>query len=317
MQAKLTGVVELAISGGIYKVRLNEEPYSVLVLLSGVRCLPPDSNIPEYKTWSEKAFDYAKLHLLQRDVEVQLDRMDNKGKFHGNVIVNKQNYAVNLLREGLCFAFGKGKNTAEYEAIEKEAAAAKKGIHSSQKLNLDILRNNTNFDVAQKAIKPLKGSVVVKLSEFISTDEFYLQEPSRIASLDKIEKELDDFDIDGYPKLQVPIAPGTPCVALFNGDNNFYRGKIVRKRNDNKYEVFFSDYGFYETVHINDMCKLPEKWASIPPVAQKLALAYCVGVHDKHPLAGESDDTFRDLAWNKKVTINYDYEDGNTKYVTI
>lgn len=68
--SRLTGVIDLVISGGIYKVRLNEEPYSILVLLGGVRCLPPDSNIPEYALWSGKALDFAKNTLLHRDVEI-------------------------------------------------------------------------------------------------------------------------------------------------------------------------------------------------------------------------------------------------------
>lgn len=135
--------------------------------------------------------------------------------------------------------------------------------------------------------------------------------------MDKIEKELDDFDLDAYPKLQSPISVGTPCIAVFSGDNNFYRGKIVRKRNDNKYEVFFSDYGFYDTVHLNDMCKLPEKWASISPISIRLGLAYCVGLADKHPLAVEGDESFKDIAWGKKVHITYKYEDAGTKYVFI
>lgn len=264
----MTGVVDLAVSGGIFKIRLNEESYSILVLLSGVRCLPPDSNIPEYKVWSEKAFDYAKNNLLHRDVEIQLEKMDNKGKFHASIILNKQNYASTLLKEGLCFTFGgKSKNSDLYESIEQEAAAAKKGIHGAAKLNIDILRDQKNFDVAQKQVKPLNLSVVSKLSEFVSTDEFYYQDPVKIPALDKIEKELDDFDIDSYPKLIAPIANGTPCIAVFSGDNNYYRGKIIKKRNDNKYEVFFVDYGFYDNVHLNDMCKLPEKWANVPPTA--------------------------------------------------
>lgn len=104
---------------------------------------------------------------------------------------------------------------------------------------------------------------------------------------------------------------------MYGGDNNFYRGKIVKKRNDNKFEVFFSDYGFYDTVHIDDMCKLPEKWASIAPFAIKLGLAYCAGLHDKHPLAVESDETFKELAWGKKVTLTYLYEETSTKYVVV
>ncbi|KAL4487112.1 hypothetical protein ABPG72_001564 [Tetrahymena utriculariae] len=315
-KARLTGVVELVISGGIYKVRVNEEPYSILVLLSGVRCLPPDSNIPEYTTWSSKALDFAKNNLLQRDVEIQLERMDNKGKFHASILVNKQNYASQLLTQGLCFTFGKAKHSSEYEAIEKEVQAAKKGLFGSNKINIESLRTQ-NFDVAQKNVKVISGSVQAKLSELINTDEFFIQENSRIDVLDKMEKELDDFDLEAYPKLQQPVQPGTPCVALFSGDNNYYRGKIVKKRNDNKYEVFFIDYGFYDSVHIDDMCKLPEKWAPIQPFAIKLGLAYCAGLHDKHPLAVESDETFKELAWGKKVYLTYKYEDNGVKYVIV
>lgn len=155
------------------------------------------------------------------------------------------------------------------------------------------------------------------MSEFITTDEFYIQDGARIAVLDKMEKELDDFDVEAYPKLQAPVQPGTPCVALFSGDNNYYRGKIIKKRTDNKYEVFFTDYGFYDSVHIEDMCKLPDKWASIAPFAIKLGLAYTTSLHDKHPLANESDESFKDLAWGKKVHLVYQYEESGTKYVIV
>lgn len=53
------------------------------------------------------------------------------------------------------------------------------------------------------------------------------------------------------------------------------------------------------------MCKLPEKWAAIPPFATRLALAYTTSLPDKHPLAVESDETFKDLAWGKKLTLTY------------
>lgn len=72
--------------------------------------------------------------------------MDNKGKFHACVLINKSNYASMLLKEGLCFTFGKSKNTLEYEAIEKESQTAKRGIFGSTKLNIESLRNS-NWDV--------------------------------------------------------------------------------------------------------------------------------------------------------------------------
>ncbi len=63
-------------------------------------------------------------------------------------------------------------------------------------------------------------------------------------------------------------------MGVFSGDEKFYRGKVIRKLQNNKYEVFFYDYGFYDKILLEDMCKLPEKWLTINPFAIKLGLAY-------------------------------------------
>jgi len=48
-----------------------------------------------------------KEHLLQRDVEVELESIDKKGVFHGHLLHGKtrENVALELLRLGLAITF--------------------------------------------------------------------------------------------------------------------------------------------------------------------------------------------------------------------
>lgn len=46
---------------------------------------------------SEEALQYSKLHINQRDVDIELKSVDLKGIFHGKVFVSKKDYAIELL----------------------------------------------------------------------------------------------------------------------------------------------------------------------------------------------------------------------------
>lgn len=61
-----------------------------MMVLQGVRCLPNDENIPGYEVWSNKAMDYSKSNILQRDVEIYINKVDKKGVFQGSIVLNKK-----------------------------------------------------------------------------------------------------------------------------------------------------------------------------------------------------------------------------------
>ena len=111
----------MVLNGSRLKIRVNEVRFYIMLLLQGVRCIPNDANTAGFDEWSNKALKYTKDHILQRDVEIQVDAIDKRGCFLGNVILNKVDWATVLLKEGLAVAFGQATNTPEYEKLEKEA----------------------------------------------------------------------------------------------------------------------------------------------------------------------------------------------------
>ncbi len=61
---KLTGVIELVLNGSRFKVRVNELKCQIIFLLSGIRCLPNDKNMPNFEVWSGQALNYSKKILM-------------------------------------------------------------------------------------------------------------------------------------------------------------------------------------------------------------------------------------------------------------
>ena len=67
------------------------------MMLNGVRVFNNDANIPLHAKWSEKCLIHGKKNILQRDIVINLEDCDKNGTFFGNIMMNKKNYAVELL----------------------------------------------------------------------------------------------------------------------------------------------------------------------------------------------------------------------------
>lgn len=63
-----------------------------------------------------------------------------------------------------------------------------------------------------------------------------------------------------------PLAPGSPCIALFSDDNLWYRAEIIDKDGDDLC-VLFVDYGNMSQVNIADLREIPADLVKIPPQA--------------------------------------------------
>lgn len=121
-EKKLTGVVELVLNGSRFKLRINQQNCYILFVLNGIKCMPNDPNDPVGSQYSQQALQYSKSNLLQRDADIDLDQIDKRGVFHGNLFVNKQNFAVELLERGLAFTFSAStgnKYTPQYAEVEQ------------------------------------------------------------------------------------------------------------------------------------------------------------------------------------------------------
>lgn len=220
-----------------------------------MRCLPNDENFPGYDVWSNKALNYSKQHLLQRDVEIQIQKVDKVGVFQGQIYLNKkQDYAETLLSEGLAVSFGGGfSKFGDYAQVEEAAKAKKVGLWSAN-INLQGVKG----DFGMKEVQKLNSKENIKLCEVIDVNEFYYQNSGN--QLQKLEQELFKYDPKGRAQLVAPVKPKTPCIAKFSADGRYYRANIVREvqNNKNKFLVHFIDYGNYDEVHFNDIRKMPE-----------------------------------------------------------
>jgi len=93
----------------LYKVRIEKNNCYCLISPNGIRTLSGDKNIPQYDQFAKSSIRFAKENLLQRDVEIEAVACTPKGIINANLIVNKKNFALNLLESGLAYVDGQAK----------------------------------------------------------------------------------------------------------------------------------------------------------------------------------------------------------------
>ncbi|KRX01507.1 hypothetical protein PPERSA_01410 [Pseudocohnilembus persalinus] len=312
---KISGVVEYVFNGSTFKIRCNDQNCYIMMVLLGVRCLPQDDNFPGYNKWRQKATDFTKNQVQQRDVEIYIKKIDKKGVFQGVLVLNKkEDYAETLLKEGLAVCYGNADNQSKLDQLEGTARNQKVGLWGEQNLDLAGVKG----DFGKKEIIGMNEKRTCIVGEVLDCNEFYLQNPNG-TTLDKITKELENFDPKHREKLQLPIKPNTPCVAIFDADGNFYRAHVVKEIPNklNKFQVHFIDFGNYGQVDYEDMRKMPTSYLQIPPQADRCALAYVQGPTKKEPLYEESIDAIMDYIWDKQITAQFVYKFGNTNFVVL
>lgn len=124
--------------------------------------------------------EFSKENVSQRDVEIELSKVDKKGIFHGNVYIDKKNYALDLLERGLAINFGR--SNAKYEEFESIAKKNKVGLWS-QPINLSAFKGEE-----EKEYTPVNFTKTLRMVEVISPTEFY-------------------FDVANAKKPEVPQKP--------------------------------------------------------------------------------------------------------------
>ncbi|CAJ1073314.1 tudor domain-containing protein 6 [Xyrichtys novacula] len=62
------------------------------------------------------------------------------------------------------------------------------------------------------------------------------------------------------------LAPGSPCLALFSADEQWYRAQVI-DRVDDTFNVFFVDYGNESGINVKDVRPLPQNLLDMAPQA--------------------------------------------------
>jgi staphylococcal nuclease domain-containing protein 1 len=272
---RVTGMVEHCITGSRLKVRINEANCYIAFVCQGILPLPQDPNQPQIDKIFKQAQRFAKLNLLQRDVEVEILSSDKKSNFFGILTVNGQNYALSLLEEGLAlvnYMPGRGPTVKRelYEQAEQKAKKAQKGIWDpNENISLDLIRPSASV------FTPLEGKSSIEIVSYPNNNFFYAVNTDTTV-LKKIEALMaKEFDPTKAEKLLAPIKRGTYCMALYSEDKKWYRGIIDRVISEDICSVLFIDYGNCEEVQVTGMRRLDQKFLKdMPAQAIKIGLAY-------------------------------------------
>jgi len=167
------------------------------------------------------------------------------------LLVNKKNFAGNLLEAGFAYVDTFGKLPARYsnelKQTEEKAKEKKTGIWGA---NISVGKEGKNTN-----LKKINETKNVTISEISDASEFYLQSGDN-KELDSITKVLASFK-DSEPKLEEPVKLGTPCVAKFSADKCWYRARVIKHLSKSEYGVTFIDFGNYDELDINSLRKCP------------------------------------------------------------
>jgi staphylococcal nuclease domain-containing protein 1 len=154
--------------------------------LQGVRCerveKTKDGKVVPTAEGSQ-AYFFAREHLMQHEVEVEVDALDAKtGRFLGNLYINKKNFAITLLQEGWAYMnFGIAKNLknfSELQAAEEQAKDKRKNHWATwdPKVEEEAREKRRQEYYAEKQKPQVVADVInIVVTEILSGSEFYYQ----------------------------------------------------------------------------------------------------------------------------------------------
>ncbi|MBW0476193.1 hypothetical protein O181_015908 [Austropuccinia psidii MF-1] len=324
-QGKIPAVVDYVASGSRFKIWLPKQDLKFTLVLSGIKC-PKTARHPGERTepFGGEALDFANKHVMQRDVEVEIESTDKSGGFIGILYFNKtENLAIHLVKEGLAscneFSLDRSPFGKELKIAEEEAKKARKNLWK------DFDQENANSMAAlSHGMKGLTTSPNVEYVDILVSDVRDFTESSELSFCVQILKnggipELTQLmsDFANYHR-SAPVSSavasgyrnGDLVSAKFSVDNAWYRAKIRKNFVHKKEaEVIFIDYGNSEIVSYANLRSLDARFKSLPPQAKEAALSFVKLLGSQSEYGQEAHDRFRSLVEGRTLVANIDYRD--------
>ncbi|KAG5730041.1 hypothetical protein E4T56_gene5842, partial [Termitomyces sp. T112] len=276
---KIPAVVDYVAAGSRFKIYLPKDNQTLTLVLAGIRAPRGARNVTDKgEPYGIEAADYALRRCMQRDVEFEVDSVDKSGGFIGCLYLNKENFALALVKEGLAAVHtysAEGLSWArQLNEAEAEAKTARLNIWSdydeeSEKAEVAADASDTG------ALKAEYLDVIISDVRIKSGFGFSVQilNTEGIASLEKLMR---DFSIHHQNPVAAPpgfVPKGGDLVSAKFSDGAWYRAKIRRASPIKKEaEVTFIDYGNQDTVAFSNIRPLDPRFRSLPGQAHEARL---------------------------------------------
>ncbi|XP_059291594.1 ribonuclease TUDOR 1 [Lycium ferocissimum] len=270
---RMSAVVEYVLSGHRFKLFIPKETCSIAFSISGVRC--PGRNEP----YSEEAIALMRRKIMQRDVEIEVETVDRTGTFIGTLWESRSNVAVTLLEAGLArlqTSFGADRIPEVHLLMQAEQTAKR------QKLKIweNYVEGEEVSNGGATAERRQKEEVKVTVTEVLGGGKFYIQMVSD-QKVGAIQKQLASLNLQEAPVIGAfNPKKGDIVLAQFSADNSWNRAMIVNaprgvvESSNDKFEVFYVDYGNQEVVSYSQLRPLDASVSSSPGLAQLCSLAH-------------------------------------------
>lgn len=287
---RIKAVVEYVLSGHRYKLFIPKETCSIAFAFSGVRC--PRREEP----FSDEAIALMRRRIMQREVEIEVETVDKTGTFLGTLWDQSgTNMSVSLVEAGLAkyTPFGGGDRIPDGHLLEQAQKFAKK-----QKLKIW-----ENYNEGQEVSNKQKKVLNVVVTEILDSGKFYVQtvEDQNTASVQQQLASLNLEEADPVTGTNFKPNKGDIVLAQFSADNSWNRAMIVnapRGFPQDKYEVFYIDYGNQEVVPFSQLQPLDSSLAAAPGLAQLCSLAYVKVPSLKDDFGQEAVEYLSEQTWS-------------------
>jgi staphylococcal nuclease domain-containing protein 1 len=314
-KGRVSAVVEYVFNPTKFKIYIPLESCLIHMMLQGIKA--PSKKQGESEPFADESLEFARDHCHQQDVEVEVLDVDKFGNFSGNIFVNKLNFSILLLQEGLSSVRAGSSRLPFYNDFvraEQIAISAKKNIWKNWTPQVEQEKKKEEQEEDQKREEKAKQKRIFQaiITEVLDGGKFYCQfKGEDLSQLSTLMKQLQVVPSSSSSSWEPKN--GTKCLALYDCDKQWYRA-IVKQvldqdKNNIEYLVYFIDYGNTDYVSRSSLRPIDSKQLSLPAQAKECCLALINVPSSGKDFCDEAAFCFKDLVWGKTMMANIEYQE--------